>query len=284
MSLPPNTSIYPLHGAFSALDGFIQPDPTRPWYTERAGLLTYNPPPSTQDTPYGYELVIDRNSIGPFVARSLNMIPKTQITGNPEYMSATGILAIVSGGVTRTYYGATELHIPLTPSIENPILYPFAGSIEWDYFEISISNRPCDETTYQMSPLINNYNKPILAGTTYLPAVQIFRNTYLASIFSTDLITAAGSTVLTSESVAPTAFEIHIPENSTLAVAGNNRIELLSGTNVLWAATPYIPAAIGTTERVYSVKLDSPLVASGGISLSIATAFTAGGVEVNAWA
>lgn len=280
MSIP-SYPVHPVEGIQSSLDGFIQPDPTRPWYTERASVIEYD----LSGVPSGnvvVELVVDRTKTGPFIPRSI-----TGLMDQGQYPAFGSLLEIRTGSAVRYLINPFFFEINLAPSISNPLLYVpanYPSTPDFQGLKVRLSNLPVATDRYESLRQDSEQNRDFILDWRGAAPVTLVENYYGLSLFSSSLITAAGSTTVTTQDTGLIrAIEVHIPENSTLATAGNNRIELLSGSHVLWAATPYIPAALGSTERVYNVRFPSPINYQSGLALSIATAFTAGGVEINGW-
>ena len=280
----PSYPVVPVEGIQSSLDGFIQPDPTRPWYTERASVIEYDLSGVPSNSKIVVELVVDRTKTGPFIPRSM-----TGLVSHGSNQTFGSLLAIRTGSAVRYLLNPFFFEINLAPSISNPLLYvpekyPIVPNFQ--NFIIRVSNLPVATDRYENLKQDSYENSSFTNNWTGGSPVTIIDNYYGSSLFSSNLITAAGKSTLTSVANGLIrAIEVHIPENSTLATAGNNRIEIVNSdtSQVLWGATPYIPAALGSTERVYNVRFPSPLQYEGDLQLSIATAFTAGGVEVNAW-
>lgn len=289
MNTFPSYPILPVEGRQSALEGFIQPDPTRPWYTERASVIEYDLPATPAgDSQTTIELVIDKTKTGNFTPRSLHGFwGEIYQIGNLELSYQIQVRA---GSWTQDVFSEFEFDLELPPSIGNIYLYPVPnapiplGFIPWQYLNLRVSNLPVPTHSRRIVQG-SAHNFQFCRSDVAFP-VTIIDNIYGNALFSSALITAAGDTTLTSQDVGlMRAFEVHIPSNSTLATAGNNRIQLLNGPDVIWSATPYIPSVLTVgPERVYSVRLPSPINYTIGVTLSIATAFTAGGVEVTGWA
>ena len=253
------------------LEGTVQPDHTQPWKTERATLLTYttNLNPITTDT---VVLNIDRNRLGPFTARTFSWSNNT----------SDGETFTVSVGPWSRVVSSTPSGSILIPRTSRNV--EVAGSISWETITIQITNVECHEVSLA-GDLTGTVNGPFADNFMYGTPVVVTHSVLAQSIFSSGLITAAGTTLLTSRNYGLIgSAQVHIAGNSTLAVAGNNKLQILSGSLVIWEGNPYIPATIAAgTGIIFDLTFHSPIIYYNGLDLSVGTAFTAGGVEVNAW-
>ena len=254
------------------LEGTVQPDRTQPWKTERATLLTYTTKlnPAASDT---VVLNIDRDRLGPFTARTFSWT-NNQTAGFSSFT--------VSVGPWSRVVSCTQSGSILIPRSSRNV--EVTGSISWETITIQITNVECHEVSL-VGDLTGFVNGPLADNYMYGTPVVVAHTVMAQSIFSSGLITAAGTTLLTSRNYGLIgSAQVHIAGNSTLAVAGNNKLQILSGSFVIWEGNPYIPAAIAAgTGIIFDLTFPSPIIYNNGLDLSVGTAFTAGGVEVNAW-
>ena len=277
-------SNYLLSPEVSQLEGTVQPDATRPWLTERAVLLTY-PLAANATTNDTITLNVDRNTIGPFTPRSLRWLQNSEMNGAYGH---TQCFEVSIGQWSRQLPVTLTGSILLPRSLDNVVINGQQSSgfvISSIYFWLSNLEFPEYETLSDLNSWLNGGS---VSGSydMYGSPVVIQRTPSNSSVFSSGLITAAGSTTITTENTGLLyRAQIHIAGNSTLAAAGNNKIQILNGTDVVAEINPYIPAAVTAgTAMIFNCVFESGVSYGGGLTLSIATAFATGGVEVNGWA
>lgn len=252
----------------SALADRVRPDPTRPWYIEAGAALSY--PSTTYGAGDTVLLNINRDQLGPFTARTLLWSASAPIQAK-----------VTTGGVTLPLPNTLTGSITLPRSLDSPVVtIEAAVTATFTLLNSSLSDDGLISTASPsaiMNGVASPYQgTPVVVAETPLPS----------ALFATDLITAAGATLITSTAGMIRRLQVHIAGNSAQTTAGNNRITITAGSAtgpVVWAATPYVPAtALSTRGDIYEVDLGSG-VSYSSLYLNVGSAFTAGGVEAAGW-